>query len=134
MKKQEIELAEREKTILVVDDEKMILNMIKVMLERWGHRVLTAESGKEAMDIAKTFDGDISVAILDMVLPDMGGVAIYRGLKEILPDLKVLVCSGCSMDGPVREILDEGAQGFIQKPLCFEVLSKEVNKILGRGR
>ena len=117
-------------TILVIEDEEMLMDVSRAILERLGYRVLAAQNGKEAIDIAKTFDGDIDLAILDILLPDMGGKAIYPLLMEARPKLKVIICSGYSIDGPAKEILDAGAQDFIQKPFTIADLSEKLKKVL----
>ncbi|MBI4773795.1 MAG: response regulator [Deltaproteobacteria bacterium] len=117
-------------TILVIEDEEMVMNVTSEMLEAMGYRVLRAKTGKEALEIAKTFDREIDLAILDVVLPDMGGKALYLLLVEARPNLKVIVCSGYSVDGPAREILNAGAEGFLQKPLTISQLSRKLKEIL----
>ena len=103
------------------------------MLERLGYSMLVAKTGKEAVDIAKTFEGDIDLAILDIVLPDMGGKDVFPLIMEARPNLKVIVCSGYAVEGPAQEILDAGAQDFIQKPFSLETLSKKLKGVL-RGQ
>jgi len=117
-------------TILVVEDEDMILEMCRTMLEMLDYCVLEARTGEEAINVAKTFDGDIDIAILDIGLPDMDGDKLYPFLKEARKDLKVIVCSGYAIDGPAREILDAGAHGFIQKPYAFGTLSAKLKEVL----
>ena len=96
-----------------------------------GYRVLEAMTGIEAVNLAKTFDGGIDMAILDIVLPDMGGNKVYPLLIEARPNLKVLVCSAYAIGGPEQEIIDAGAQGFIQKPFSLAKLSDKLKKVLG---
>lgn len=117
-------------TILVIEDEEMVMDVTTALLERLGYRVLGAKTGKEAIEIAKTFDGDIDLALLDILLPDMNGNAIYPHITKGRPNLKVLVFSGYSIDGPAQEILDAGAQDFIQKPFTIAELSERMKKIL----
>jgi DNA-binding response OmpR family regulator len=117
-------------TILVIEDEEMVMDVIRSLLERLGFRVLGAKTGKEAIDIARTFDGDIDLAILDIFLLDMRGKAIYSHIMEARPNLKVIVCSGYSVDGPAHEILKAGAQDFIQKPFNIAELSEKLKKVL----
>jgi two-component system cell cycle sensor histidine kinase/response regulator CckA len=117
-------------TILVIEDEEPIMDLILQLLERMGYRVLEARTGKEAVDLAGTFDGDIDLALLDIKLPDMGGEKVYPLLMKARPDLKVIVCSGYSIDGPVQEILDAGAQAFIQKPFSPGPFSEKIREIL----
>lgn len=80
--------------------------------------------------MANTFDGHIDLALLDIKLPDMEGGAVYPLLMKARPHLKVIVCSGYALDGPAQEILDAGAQGFIQKPFSVGVLSEKIRKLL----
>ena len=129
-KKPKIDLPKGTGTILMIEDEEMIMNVTHKILERFGYRFLGARNGKEAIDIAKTFDGDIDLALLDIKLPDMDGGKIYPLIKEARPDMKVIVCSGYAIDGPVQEILDEGAEGFIQKPFTLREISRELKKVL----
>jgi len=117
-------------TILVIEDEEMVMDVTTAMLERLGYRVLGAKTGQEAIFIAKTFGGQIDLAILDIVLPDMDGKAIYPRIMEARPNLKILVCSGYSIEGPAQEIINAGAQGFIQKPFTIAEISEKLKEIL----
>jgi len=136
----EVEVQEAEKpktepikgtgTILLIEDKEMVMEVSRALLERIGYRVLEAKTGQEAIDIAKTFDGDIDLAILDIVLPDMGGKEIYPLIMAARPTLKVIVCSGYSIDGPAQEILDAGAQEFLQKPFNLAKLSEKLKEVL----
>ena len=133
MKKPEIpkiELPKDAGTVLLVEDEEMVMDVCRALLEKLGCRVLVAMNGKEAVNIAKSYDGTINLAILDIILPDIGGKVVYPLHMEALPDLKVIVCSGYSVDGPAQEILDAGAQGFIQKPFTFTALSEKMKDVL----
>ena len=101
------------------------------ILERLGYRVLEAKSGKEAVALVKDFDGRIDLVLLDVKLPDMSGSRVYRLIMEAKPNLKVVVCSGYSIDGPAQEILDAGAEGFIQKPFSIAILGEKLKEVLG---
>jgi CheY-like chemotaxis protein len=115
---------------LVIEDEQMVMDMTRTILEKLGYHVLKAKTGKEAINICKTFDGDINLAILDIVLPDMHGKEIYEKIMEVRRNLNVIVCSGYAMNGPVQGILDAGAQGFIQKQFSFAELSGKLKEVL----
>jgi CheY-like chemotaxis protein len=115
-------------TILLVDDEDMIIESAGEMLEELGYTVLTAKGGKEALQILKQNKQKIDMVILDMIMPDMSGSDTYNGLMEINPNLKVLLCSGYSVDGQATEILDRGCEGFIQKPFNLRDLSTKVRE------
>jgi len=118
-------------TILLVEDEETVLKANRMVLERLGYHVLEARTGKEAVGAAKTFDGIIHLTILDIVLPDMKGNEIYPLLIKARPDMKVIVCSGYSIDGPAQNIIDAGAHGFIQKPFTIANLSEKLMEVLG---
>jgi len=117
-------------SILIVDDEDMVTEVGKHMLEKMGYRVQTARRGKEALEIYKKNPGAINLVILDMIMPEMGGAATYTKLKEIDSDIKVLLSSGYSIDGQATKILDRGCNGFIQKPFTMNELSQKIRKVL----
>jgi two-component system, cell cycle sensor histidine kinase and response regulator CckA len=117
-------------TILVIEDEEMVMNLNRAILERLDYRVLEARTGKIAIDIAETFDGVIDLALLDMLLPDMNGRGIYTALMKARPKMKVIICSGYSIDGPAKEILEAGAEDFIQKPFTMTAFSEKISKVL----
>ena len=114
----------------MVEDNELVMDVSLAMLERLGYSVLVARTGAEGIDIAKVFDGEIDLAILDIGLADMKGDRVYPHLMKNRPNLKVLVCSGYSIDGPAQEIMDGGAQGFIQKPFSLERLSVKLKEVL----
>lgn len=118
-------------TILVVDDETLILDVGRDMLEALGYRVLAARSGAEALDTYRQNAG-IDLVVLDMIMPDMGGAETFSRLKQIDPEVRVLLSSGYSVDGQASEILDQGCSGFIQKPFSIHELSRKIRDILNR--
>jgi signal transduction histidine kinase/ActR/RegA family two-component response regulator len=120
-------------TILIVEDDVSIMNVSRKLLERIGYRVLTAKTGREALRVSGQFKEKIDLAILDVVLPDMAGKEIYQHLLKGRPELKVLVCSGYSIDGPAQDILKAGAQGFIQKPFTLRELNRMLQEIQQQG-
>ena len=130
VKQPKIELATGEGTVLVIEDEELLVFMFRQILERLGYRVLVAKTGKEAVELAKTFDGQIDLALLDIKLPDMGGGRVYPLIMEARPDLKVIVCSGYSIHGPAQDILDAGAEGFIQKPFSLAPFAEKLKEVL----
>lgn len=82
------------------------------------------------INIDRSYDGDIDLAIIDIYLPDMRGDVIYKLLKKVRRNLKVIICSGYAFDGPAQEILNAGAQAFIQKPFRLATLSEKVKNVL----
>ena len=117
-------------TVLLVDDEEVILEVGKDLLEAMGYRVLIARDGKEAIEVYRKNSDVIDIVVLDMVMPNMGGGEAYYRLKEINPSIKVLLSSGYSINGKATEILKRGCDGFIQKPFSTRQLSQEIRNIL----
>ena len=138
----ERELKTGNETILLVDDEEIVIDVGEKMLITMGYRVLTAKSGKEAIEIvSKGFGGNNTeegdkerhrpnLTILDMIMPGMGGGETFDRMKEIAPDLRVLLSSGYSIDGEATEILARGCDGFIQKPFNIQGLSLKIREVL----
>ena len=116
-------------TVLLVEDEDVVIEVTQAMLEKLGYRVMAAKTGKDAIYIAQAFDGDIDLALLDIKLPDIDGGKVYRLITEARPNLKVIVFSGYT-DGSARKILDAGARDFIQKPFSLSTLSEKLKKVL----
>ena len=116
-------------TALIVEDEHLVMEVNKAIVQKLGFRVLEARSGKDAVQIAETHPGPIDFALLDVILPDMSGNKIFPQIKTARPDLKVIVCSGFALDGPAQEILNAGADSFIQKPFTVTALSNELNAL-----
>ncbi len=118
-------------TVLLVDDEEMVIEVNKDLLIALGYRVLKAKSGEEAVTIFTERKDEIDFVILDMIMPGMDGGATYDSLKEISPGIKVLLSSGYSINGQTAKILDRGCSGFIQKPFNIRQLSKKLAELNG---
>ena len=121
-----------DETILLVDDEEKILDVGARMMEKFGHEVLRATSGKEALEIYDAKRDKIDLVVLDMIMPAMSGGDTFDRLKEINPDVKVLLSSGYSIEGEAQEILERGCMGFVQKPFNMKQLSRNIREILDR--
>ncbi len=117
-------------TILLVDDEKIIIDVSCVLLKALGYEVISAMSGQEAIEIIKDKQDRVDMVILDMMMPDMEGGETLVRLKEIKPELKILLSSGYSMEDGAEEFLKRGCDGFIQKPYDMNHLSKKIEEIL----
>jgi len=92
--------------------------------------VLLVDDEKEAVEVYRKHKDHISLVILDMIMPDIGGSDVYDRLKEVNPDIKVLLSTGYSIDGQATEILERGCDGFIQKPFNMKELSEKIREIL----
>jgi two-component system cell cycle sensor histidine kinase/response regulator CckA len=117
-------------TILIIDDEETILRVSRELLTMLGYNVLAAKSGKEALDIFEERHGEVDLVILDMIMPDVGGEEIFRLLKAVKPDIRVILSSGYSMNGQAKKILDKGCKAFLQKPFNIDELSQKIRYAL----
>ncbi len=117
------------RVVLIIDDEEIVIDVGTEMLKRMGYKVFVARTGKEAIDFVGSHNGPIDLALLDIGLPDMSGEEIYPCLMRIRPDLKVVVCSGYSLEGKAEQILQAGAQDFIQKPFAYSVMSEKLESL-----
>jgi PAS domain S-box-containing protein len=121
---------EGRETILLVDDEEMIAEIGKRMLEKLGYRVLLADSGKSALTVYEAHRDSIGLIILDMIMPGLGGSETFDRLKAMDPSIRVLLSSGYSLNGQASQIMKRGCNGFIQKPFNIEQISKKIREIL----
>jgi len=117
-------------TILLVDDEEIILDVGEALLTSLGYTVLTAHGGNEAIDILRSSlpSSPPDLVILDMIMPGMGGGETCDKMKEIYPTIKVLLSSGYSINGQAKEILKRGCNGFIQKPFTLSEVAKAIRE------
>jgi len=117
-------------TILLVDDEEFLRDLGKRILERSGYTVLTAVNGEEALDLYNRERGKISLVILDLIMPEMGGSQCLEKLLRFDPKARILIASGYSADGPTKEVLQGGAKGFVSKPFDMRQLLQTVREVL----
>ena len=116
--------------ILIVDDEKDNLDVLKEILLTLGYRVLTAEGGREAIEIYRQKKDIIDLVITDVVMPGTDGGEVFDAVRNLNPDAKVILCSGYSIEDGAREIMDKGCRGFIQKPFRIDELSQKLRDAL----
>lgn len=119
-------------TILLVDDEETIIDIIGMALKMFGYQVLFANGGDEAIQVYRPQQGQISLVILDMLMPKMSGAMVFDFLKKINPEVRVLLTSGYNYDEDAAKIIERGANGFIQKPFGVKELAKKIREILDR--
>ncbi len=118
-------------TILLVDDEKYLVDTVSDMLKHLGYLVLTASDGNEAVEIYEEHKANVDLIILDMIMPHKGGREAYEDLKRIQPDVKVLLTSGFEQQKAVaEEMCHEGAAGFVEKPYRLSDLSKLIRRVI----
>ncbi len=122
-----------EHTILVVEDEELLLDLLKELLEGEGYRVITAGDGQQAIDLYKAEQDRVSLVLSDMGLPTMGGWEVLRRLKAINPSVKVILSSGF-VDSKVRqEMINSGANDFIQKPFMPDKVIRQIHDSISGG-
>ena len=119
-------------TILIIDDESDIRELGKDMLEPFGYKVLLAEDGNTGIQTFRENKDDISLVILDMIMPKMGGNEVFQALKTLKEDIKIIICSGYSEKGfaGIDKLLKAGASTFIQKPFTRKTIAYAVKKAL----
>ncbi len=116
-------------TVLVVEDEPMVLAFVEKGLEQLGYTVLTASSGKEACELYARHANQIGCVLLDMIMPEMSGLETYARLKAIRSDVKVIMSSGYSRERLPEELAEAD---FLGKPYSLEALSRAIEKIRSR--
>jgi PAS domain S-box-containing protein len=117
-------------TVLLVDDEEMIVAVGQAMLQKLGYHVITANSGKEAINLLENMGGKVDLVILDMIMPGMDGGKTFDRIREIQPQMRVLLSSGYALNGQANAILNRGCNGFIQKPYDIFELSAKVRALI----
>jgi PAS domain S-box-containing protein len=120
-------------TVLLVDDEPMILEVGQQMLKNLGYRVFLAEDGLSAIDLVQSDRQQIDLVILDLIMPGMDGGETLDKLLNIRPDLKVLLSSGYSKTGYADQVMARGCRGFLQKPFKLSDLSVYIRNILDKN-
>lgn len=118
------------KTVLFVDDEKMILEVGSLMLQRLGYNVLTISKGQEAIEIFKK--NEVAFVILDMRMPGMNGDEVCQQLKKIKPKVKIILASGYVGFYSTEYLISIGFDGIIEKPFDLKNLSEKIEDILSK--
>ena len=123
-------MSEEKRTALIVDDEETVLDIESFMLQKIGFNTLKASNSSEACQLYEDKKEHIDIVVLDMIMPDESGADTYKRLKKLNPDIRVLITSGLEKNGNVDEILNDGQNGFIQKPFKFEELTNNIDRML----
>ena len=119
-------------TVLLVDDEEIVIGVGRQMLARLGYSVLTAKNGLEAVDIYRENQNTIGLVILDIIMPGLEASETCDKLRALNPAIKVLLSSGYSLDQETKAIMDRGCSGFIQKPFNMKILEDKIEEIMSR--
>ena len=126
------QLPRGKETILLVDDEEIIRTVSKQTLNKFGYKVLLASNGEEAVEVYRMQQNEIDLLILDMIMPRMDGKATFRELKQINPDIKVLLASGSQQHSEIELLKKEGVRGFIQKPFMAGQILRIIRETLDK--
>jgi CheY-like chemotaxis protein len=120
---------DKNKAVLFIDDEKTVLEVGSLMLQKLGYNVLAASNGHKAIKILK--ENEVAFVILDMLMPGMNGYEIYHQLKKIQPEVKILLASGYPGDQAEKRLESIGFNGYLQKPFTLKQLSEKIDEIRG---
>jgi two-component system cell cycle sensor histidine kinase/response regulator CckA len=128
-----LELPTGTETILLVDDEEMVLEFGQGVLERCGYTVLTAEDGVQALEVDQAHQGKITLVVLDAIMPQMSGRECLRRLRELDPQVKVLISTGYTAEGLAQELVAEGALGVVEKSSVLQDFAVAVRAALDQS-
>ena len=116
-------------TILVVDDDSMALSTVRKMLEIVGYTVLTANGGTDALRLIEEHGKELDLVLLDLVMPDLNGEAVYQEARAMCPSLKIIMSSGFPQ-ATTGTMMELGDQPFISKPFILRELLTRVRSVL----
>ena len=120
-------------TVLVVDDEEMVLGFARAALERYGYTVLTAQDGQEAVRVFDEHAACVSLVLLDLMMPVAGGEEALDLLRQRCPEVRVILMSGYSETEAIPLFAGKGLSAFLQKPFTATRLAEQVKAALGRS-
>jgi two-component system cell cycle sensor histidine kinase/response regulator CckA len=118
--------------VLVVDDEAVVRQMARAILERYGYSVIVAEDGAQGVAMFRVGAHEIDVVLLDMTMPVMSGEEALREMQKIQPGVNVVLSSGYSEAEANRRFAGYEIAGFIQKPYTAKQLAEKVKSVLNR--
>jgi len=126
------EIKKGNETVLLIDDEEMILDVTSEMMEELGYSVLTASGGINGLHVYENNRDNIDLVILDMIMPNFTGSELFEAIMQINPSAKILLSSGYSIDSHARNLINKGCRGFIQKPFVISELSAKIREVLDK--
>lgn len=116
--------------VLIVDDEPVVRETAKMMLEQLGYTTYIAENGKQGLDAYQQHGDEINLVLLDVIMPVMDGIECFHRLREMDPEAKVIISSGFTRDADLNSLKEKGLIEFIRKPYTLEQLSKIAARVL----
>ncbi|MEJ2039593.1 MAG: response regulator, partial [Desulfosarcinaceae bacterium] len=124
------EVPKGSETILLVDDHEHSARAGREILERYGYKVMVAASGSEAIEIYTDYNAQIDLVLLDIILPDTSAEEVFHTLKQLKPDIIVVLTSGYSVNKKISALLSRGCADFVQKPFQIQSLPTKVRLAL----
>ncbi|HUZ16889.1 MAG TPA: response regulator, partial [Spirochaetia bacterium] len=121
-------------TLLVVDDEVQVREVVARALTRAGYRVLEASGGRDAINAYREHQSEISLVVLDMIMPEMDGHETLVRLRQLNPDVSALFLTGYTNDTRLRELAEKGLAQVLEKPVDLRALSERVQELLRLDR
>ena len=126
------EVVKGNETVLLIDDQQIVLDVGKELLDALGYNTVLASSGLDAVEVYKQRMNEIDLVIIDMIMPGMDGGETYDILKRLNPGIKTILSTGYSIDGDAAEIMKQGVNAFIQKPFSMKHLAKKIREVLDK--
>jgi len=118
-------------TVLLVDDEEVVLEVVKRILEGMGFQVVCVNGGREALEVFRARGAEIACVLLDLTMPQLDGEQVFREIRRLRPDAKVILSSGYDESDVTSRFAGEGLAGFIQKPYRSDSLRAKLREVLG---
>ncbi|MEE9147817.1 MAG: ATP-binding protein [Candidatus Tectomicrobia bacterium] len=117
-------------TLLLVEDDELVLDVTRELLEALSYRVLIAHSGAEALACYQQHQAEIALVMFDMVMPGMGGLELFRALRQMNPQVIGIIVSGYSLADHIDTLRAEGVSGYVQKPFNLTMIREAVRQAL----
>ena len=121
---------EQEKTILLIDDEEIVINTSEMMLKSLGYKVIKAHSGYEGLQLFEENKSKIDLIISDFEMPKMNGKEVMNKLRKIDPQIKVMLSSGTLTNADEKNVMNKGFSGFLKKPYNINTLCEKMAQII----
>ena len=123
------EATQPDQVVLVIDDEGDLLSLCAVALAEKFKKVLTAKDGVEEIQVFQNHTPNIHLILLDLTMPNMNGAECFENLRKIDPDIPVIISSGFSKEMGADELMEQDANGFLQKPYIIGSLLSRIEEV-----
>jgi CheY-like chemotaxis protein len=117
-------------TVLLADDDPAVREIATLMLEQAGYTVWVAEDGRQAVEMFRAHRGEVRLVVLDMTMPVMSGEEAFLEIRELAPDIPVILSSGYNEQDSTARFVGRGLAGFIQKPYRYQALVEKIAAVL----